>query len=403
MRLLELQRDTDAFWKEFRLVLVQLEALAEAGRIEGYDVASALWSAKDGGDDEAASIPLQKMLALELPNLKGIHLPVNVLETWGLDVAAEAAASGLEVHAVRPHLAVLESGIWSLSDSGSRAPPQGYQEASAAILERFNFTLEDEENASDEEKELAEGCRWMRQLVNDMHRKLQFFTSPQHFEQEFLQTIMPLIDQKFSGIDEESLEILMKFFTTYGEMVTFYTGERTRQLLTSGALRVTVDSADPAQASEECLTFHRAGDGRLPLGHAQDREGRESGLVQPELGEATASHYDRLCGSCNRARPKLGRADYFAAGRVRKPVQPRPCPVRKTGRPLPPIASACQAHRYSKPSSPRYSIAMRRSRPRLMLFRDFPSVSASKQTCEAGLGGSGRCASGSPSTQFSST
>ena len=93
----------------------------------------------------------------------------------------------------------------------------------------------DAETATEEEKELAEGCARLRQLVQDMHRRIVVFTSPQHYEQEMLSTLVPLINDKFAGIDEESLQLL--HLEAYERMVRYHAGQR-GELVSNGKVDV---------------------------------------------------------------------------------------------------------------------------------------------------------------------
>lgn len=243
LRLMQLGGDRAALRRELEECFAELEHLRRAGTIGGFEVHSSIWQAAD--EEDARAVALEDICdaasaAADGPSasgLAGVQLPLNVLEPWSLEVAAAARSRGLQVTTLRPHVAALPSGVWCLTDR-PRAPPTAYQEKSAAVLDRFSFRLEDGDDATEEERELAEGCAWLRQLVQDMHRRIVVFTSPQHYEQEMLSTLVPLINEKFAGIDEESLELLTAFFEAYEQMVRHHAGQRARELVRTGAAEV---------------------------------------------------------------------------------------------------------------------------------------------------------------------
>lgn len=55
---------------------------------------------------------------------------------------------------------------------------------------------------------MAQGCRFLQQLVQDMNAQLTTFTSLEHYEAELAGSITPMIAEKFEALDEDSGDIL---------------------------------------------------------------------------------------------------------------------------------------------------------------------------------------------------
>ena len=229
--------------------------------------------------------------------LRVFQLPTNILEPRGAEVAKGIVSfyrsSRLRVMGMRPLTAVLPlerksndeqgrsiarggeavnvmgagSTTWqrlvdseplrlAMSDCsndnkllGRRAPaPRGYMAACEHALDHFSFNLPTDRDPTSEEEELHEACRWLRQLLSDMNRQLVHFVSVAHYEEELVTQIMPMLNDKFEELDEQSAAVLHDFLAHYHAMVRFHAAQKTRTQVTA-ALRRGVKSLAPSSSS----------------------------------------------------------------------------------------------------------------------------------------------------------
>lgn len=145
-----------------------------------------------------------------------LQVPVNILEPRGVEVSIEARAQGLRVMGLRPLTTVL-GGTWAhlidfeAGPAGDPLGEQGYMAACQAALAHFDFELP--ERPTGEEEEIFQGCRWVRQLIEDLNKGIVKFESVAQYEAELSGAIMPLLDAKFEELDDISAQVLTRFFT----------------------------------------------------------------------------------------------------------------------------------------------------------------------------------------------
>lgn len=123
-----------------------LEGLVSEGKIRGYGVSSNGFATSPS---DPAHVSLEEVLSAAsegasqagklVPALRGIQMPLNLMEPAGLALAKAARSRGLDVVGNRPLTGLLDGGLYRLVDSAARTPPEGYMEACQAVLEYFVY------------------------------------------------------------------------------------------------------------------------------------------------------------------------------------------------------------------------------------------------------------------------
>jgi aryl-alcohol dehydrogenase-like predicted oxidoreductase len=203
-------------------------------------------------------------------NFDIIQVPMNPFEAHGIDMVNNLQEKHrMHVMLNRPLSPVDRLGVWRLVDGGrtfvcnskdqklpKNSMHSGDIEFSDPLLAEWetlpeviamraardaaftHFTPPAPENVDKptaDEMEIIEACIFLCSLIRDIDREIDQFTSFQHYEQNILEGIIPVIHDKIEGMDEDSTKVLMKFFEQYGKavrcVVPFVTRSRMKSIL----------------------------------------------------------------------------------------------------------------------------------------------------------------------------
>ena len=236
---------------------------------------------------EKAALQVHGRTAKQQHSFDVIQMPMNPFEASGIDVVRDLATKhGIHVMLNRPLSPVDRQGVWRLVDGIGRST-KGAQdvqvEAEVKLVEEkkgekrveqeqaggpfkarsFEHLLagweripsvvsmreareaafshftppapKNSEMPTSDELEIIEACIFLCSLIRDMDREMDQFTSFQHYEQNIMNGIVPVIHEKIEGMDEDSTSVLMKFFEAYGkavrEVIPFVTREKMKSIL----------------------------------------------------------------------------------------------------------------------------------------------------------------------------
>mmetsp|Transcript_10443 Transcript_10443/g.13537 ORF Transcript_10443/g.13537 Transcript_10443/m.13537 type:complete len:464 (-) Transcript_10443:185-1576(-) len=180
-----------------------------------------------------ASNVASRSLGKSESSLAAFQIPVNLLEPNGLKVAGHMQSAGLKVLGNRPLTGMFQDQVWRLLDAGDSQAPKQYLDACRDILEHFTFPMPEDRDPTEEEKETAEGCKALHEIIQDLNQRLSSFTSVLHYDDYLQFKVIPQIAEKFSEFDETSADKLQLFFKTYGNMVRYHCSQKTRELISS--------------------------------------------------------------------------------------------------------------------------------------------------------------------------
>lgn len=198
-----------------------------------------------------------------------VQLPINLLETTGLQVAQQVKSDKgafsekkildqTQVFAMRPLTCYPDAGTGNgkpfvLADYKLPAnmdktlqwthtmtsPPQAYQIALKTAMAHFDASeiLEAKQRGEElttEQRETLDGCKLMQSLLHDVDQSLENVRSFAQHEEDLYNKIIPLIQDTFEGYDEETAQILQSFFGAYSLAVRYAIAKNTRQVLVEG-------------------------------------------------------------------------------------------------------------------------------------------------------------------------
>jgi hypothetical protein len=199
-------------------------------------------------------------------NFQAVQLPVNLLETTGLDVAQQVKTDqaaldflqNVQVYAMRPLTCYPDRGTgdghpFILADYQLPAgmdktlqwtnlmsqPPAAYSLALKTAMAHFDATeileaKERGEELSTDQRETLDGCKLLQSLLHDVDHDLASVRSFAQHEADVVERIIPLIHDTFEGYDEDTAQILQSFFGAYALAVRYSMARNTRELLTEG-------------------------------------------------------------------------------------------------------------------------------------------------------------------------
>lgn len=249
-----------------------LEIEIDAGRIGGYGVSSNSFALPP---DHPHFVPFQSLVDMASEAARRVRgsssshgfttleFPANIIErtaitpieAGGNGCAQWAHENGLRTVVNRALTAFDDVGSWRLAE----APfPVDYADKRDALLEHLSPPpLEAEEERSltaDEKQEWAdtlEACHWMRQLINDLDAQMSAFSSVMHYQDDLMRKVVPMINAKLDGMDEDTSNQLFEFFAAYEQAVRSVTGQQTRthifeNISQDKALAAARNSCDPA-------------------------------------------------------------------------------------------------------------------------------------------------------------
>jgi hypothetical protein len=213
------------------------------------------------------------------------QIPVNALETAGLGVARElaarvrrpSAAGGArhETYAMRPLACYPDRGAGSghpfvLADllipeftgaddpessaSSSAAgppqlhwtnelpdaPPAAYERALKLSMQHFDAdelvqAKLDGKALTAEQRETLDGCKLLQSLFHDLDAGLAAQRSLAAHDEYLYRSVIPVIHDTFESYDEETAQVLERFFAAYAVAVRHAVAKNTRALLKGGA------------------------------------------------------------------------------------------------------------------------------------------------------------------------
>jgi len=233
-------------------------------------------------------------------NLSMVQLPINLLETHGLKVAnrmknylasikkgEQNLPQSINVYAMRPLTAYPDRGTGtghpfklvdymiptkSLEDNTEKEWTHLIQGSSlpyyTAILNEtmahFDATHileikeEEERELTMEERETLDGCKLLQSMIHDLDTnsstgQIRSFAA---YEEDLYTKIVPLIHDTFEELDDESADLLQKFFQAHGNAVRHSIAKTTRQLLREGGDGVgNYDIDDDVSLQEYALQY----------------------------------------------------------------------------------------------------------------------------------------------------
>ena len=119
-----------------------------------------------------------------------------------------------------------------------KSSPEAYQLALFLALGHFDaeelVLAQGDRTLTPEERETLDGCKLLQGLILEEDRSLDRIRSFAAYEKNLTKKIIPTIHENFEELDEESTEVLAKFFMWHGAAVRFYTARETRKLLRVG-------------------------------------------------------------------------------------------------------------------------------------------------------------------------
>ena len=201
-----------------------------------------------------------------------VHLPANLLETHGWDVAKsiKSSSTNVEVCAIRPlsaypdlgtgdsypfrlvdySLPSLEQYENELSAVSSKPEmkakytnemngvPIVYQMALQAATSHFDaeplLEAKLERELTTEERETLDGCKLVQSMIHDLDAQLQDIRSFAKHEDELYGRIIPLLYDTFEAMDDQTSDVLQAYFAAYAVAVRYAIAHKTRELLKNG-------------------------------------------------------------------------------------------------------------------------------------------------------------------------
>jgi hypothetical protein len=218
-------------------------------------------------------------------NLSTVHLPANLLEAHGWDVARALKTScpNIEVGAIRPlsaypdlgtgdsypfrlvdySLPSLEketiqpssstTGLTDGTDASRKTSkpfitakytnemngiPVVYQMALQAAMSHFDaeplLEAKLERELTTEERETLDGCKLVQSMIHDLDAQLKEIRSFAKHEDELYGKIIPLLYDTFEAMDDQTSDVLQAYFAAYAVAVRYAIARKTRDLLKSG-------------------------------------------------------------------------------------------------------------------------------------------------------------------------
>lgn len=247
-----------------------LEEEVIKGRIKGYGISSNSFSLPVGHPlflpyQDLATLAEQAATAVgsggfnhgtNKHHLKAIQFPANVIERTALSdidvdihfvdgdsvskgngIAQWARQEGIEVMVNRALTAVTSDRIYQLTTSPANTEEHSVEVAYAAVRDQLFDHLSPAEDSttvvSPEEKaeleELLEACAFLKKLVHDMESQLLEFDNVNHFSKDLQEKILPVLNEKLEGIDEQTFQLLSSYFLHYEHLIRYITEQKARE------------------------------------------------------------------------------------------------------------------------------------------------------------------------------
>ncbi len=155
-------------------------------------------------------------------------LPINL---GGNGCAKFAHEHGIETVINRSLTAFDNKGSWRLAESQF---PINYRKKRNELLSHLRCSLQNTNvGTTEEERKEHEGtigaAGWLARLIDDLDSQMTAFSSVMHYQDDLMRKIIPMINSKIDGMDENTLGLIFAFFTEFEKAVRSVSGELTRQ------------------------------------------------------------------------------------------------------------------------------------------------------------------------------
>ena len=200
--------------------------------------------------------------------LSTVQLPANLLETNGLKVANQIKQymatsetnkndpSDVQIHVIRPLTCYPNGGTGTgypfklvdymipVSEDGSdsqwthllKKTPSYYSSILNETMSHFDAShlidikTNGERELTTEERETLDGCKLLSSMIHDLDLKLTTnqVRSFAAYEEDLYTKIVPLIHDTFEELDEDSAELLQRFFRAHGDAIRLSIAKLTR-------------------------------------------------------------------------------------------------------------------------------------------------------------------------------
>lgn len=207
-------------------------------------------------------------------NLSTLQLPVNLLETRGVQVANEikqyvaslekklSLPSSIKIHSTRPLTCYLDGGTGSehilklidtkipITENDSefvwtnqiKKMPTYYTTVLNETMSHFDAShlieikTSGERPLTMEERETLDGCKLLSSMLHDLDVSLTSgnIMSFADYEKDLYTKVVPLIHDNFEELDEQTADLLQRFFQAHANAVRFSIAKNTRNFLVEG-------------------------------------------------------------------------------------------------------------------------------------------------------------------------
>ncbi len=232
----------------------------------------------------------------QVAKLSTLQLPINLLETHGLKVAnrikqylaspekSDGLPKKIQIHSTRPLTCYPDRGTGTgypfklvdylipTAEDGSgqgwshemKSMPTFYTQILNETMAHFDAShiieLKEIEGRelSVEERETLDGCKLLQSMIHDLDNNLSSgqIRSFLAYEEDLYTKVVPLIHDTFEELDEDSANLLQRFFRAHGTAVRHSIAKTTRSLLKSGGQGVEkYDIPDNIKLQEFALQF----------------------------------------------------------------------------------------------------------------------------------------------------
>lgn len=178
-----------------------------------------------------------------LSGFQVIQTPFNVCETNSLklinralgqsviDSMSGTRSNDLFVMALRPLTVVDDRSVWNLEGLVDHETFVNGAWSSIGELKDLNDVYEETlayftapepanpETPTQDEKDTAEACALLKSLLGDLKNEFPKFVTVDMYESNLQNSIIPMIHKTFDGMDDQSVEVIQRFFDKYGKAV----------------------------------------------------------------------------------------------------------------------------------------------------------------------------------------
>jgi len=226
---------------------VSLEEEIANGRIGGYGISSNSFALPKSHQH---FVPYKTLLSRAANAAERVHggerghsfttvqFPANVLERTALmtnggnGFAQYAFQNGLRTMVNRALTAFDGDGSWRLAESDF---PRKYAASRDKLVRHLSPEQPTEaelklmsEDLHENWEETMEACNWLKQLIRDLDAQMGSFTSVMHYQEDLMRKIVPMINAKLDGIDDDTSDMIFRFFSEYEKGVRSVTGEQAK-------------------------------------------------------------------------------------------------------------------------------------------------------------------------------